>query len=86
MPRFRKKPVVIDAIRFTGDNTAEIAELLQWDVVDNGDKYATELIIETLEGDMTAQVGDWVVRGVQGEGYPVKPAIFDLTYEPAGES
>jgi hypothetical protein len=81
MPRYRKKPVVIDAIRFTGSNTDEIAELLQWEVVEDGDKYATELIIETLEGNMTAQVGDWVVRGIKGEGYPVKPDIFEATYE-----
>ncbi len=80
MPRYRKKPVVIDAIQFTGDNVAEIAEHLQLELVDAGED-ATEIVIETLEGDMTARVGDWIVRGIRGEGYPVKPQIFEETYE-----
>ena len=41
-----------------------------------------ELIIKTLEGDMLASKGDWIVTGVDGEQYPVKPGIFKKTYEP----
>jgi len=41
------------------------------------------LLIHTLEGDMTAQPGDWIITGVKGEKYPCKPDIFDATYEPA---
>lgn len=47
------------------------------------DPYLFSLHIETLEGRMTAQPGDWIIRGVQGEFYPCKPDIFEQTYEPA---
>lgn len=42
----------------------------------------TRQVIHTLEGDMTANPGDWIITGVKGEIYPCKPAIFDMTYEP----
>jgi hypothetical protein len=77
MPKFRKKPVVIEAVRWTG-NTAPIAALR------SGRKMTVEdndLVIHTLEGDMTAQLGDWVIKGVQGEVYLCKPDIFEATYE-----
>lgn len=44
------------------------------------------IVIRTLEGDMKAELGDWIIKGVQGEFYPCKPDIFEATYEPAGES
>ena len=61
MPKFRKKPVVIEAERHEGP---------------------APRMISTLEGVMTAQPGDWIITGVNGEKYPCKPDIFEKTYEP----
>jgi hypothetical protein len=77
--KFRKKPVVIDAIHYTGDNLEAIAVFMNR-VVSSGDGM---LRIETLEGVHLASPGDWVIRGVKGEYYPCKPDIFAMTYEPA---
>jgi len=82
MPRFRKKPVEVEAVQWTGSNINEL-----WDVFSAENIYGpTEknpdwLIIATLEGDMRADVGDWIIQGVKGELYPCKPDIFDATYE-----
>lgn len=84
MALYRKKPVIIEAIRFDGANVAEIAALLGWDLTD-GDSEADTIVIETLEGDMTVNVGDWVIKGVAEEGYPCRADIFELTYEPVEE-
>lgn len=81
MAAFRKIPVVIEAIRFVGDNVAEIAEFTGYELDFGAGVYHDALVIETLEGDMKASVGDWVIKGVQGELYPCKPDIFELTYE-----
>jgi len=81
MPPYRKKPVVVEAVQFTGTNTVEIAELLGWTYSGDGD-HSDSVVIETLEGDMTANVGDWVIKGVADEGYPCRDDIFRLTYEP----
>lgn len=79
MPRFRKKPVEIEAIQLTADLTAdEFAEFIGDAPVEFDD---TEMQIPTLEGVMTARPGDWIIRGVQGELYPCKPDIFDATYQ-----
>lgn len=78
---YRKKPVVINAVRWTGDNIDEVRALVGDNVViENLDGSLT---IPTLEGDMLARIGDWVIRGVQGEIYPCKHDIFVETYEPA---
>ena len=84
MARYRKKPVVIDAFRLDGKECVTSAPA--WfgtpdaaSIVDDG------LILRTLEGDMLARWGDWVIRGVKGEFYPCKPDIFEATYEPATE-
>lgn len=78
--RFRKRPIVIEAVQFTGSNHGEIARF-------EGLRYRTgfegKVLIETLEGVMTADAGDWIIRGVKGEYYPCKPDIFEATYEPA---
>lgn len=84
--KYRKKPVVIEAVQFTGDNSSEL--FLWMDCNDGAEPRVRKvqdgvLIIRTLEGDMTAQPGDWIIRGVQGEFYPCKPDIFAATYEPA---
>ncbi|MGW2721420.1 hypothetical protein [Streptomyces sp. NPDC001492] len=88
MARYRKKPVEIEAVQFTGtgESCTEITEFLggshsgnqRWNSTTN-----TGGAILTLEGEMAFGPGDWIVRGVQGEFYPVKPAIFAATYEPA---
>jgi len=82
--KFRKKPVVIEAVQFVGgrESAEEIlgfvgsARAATWHF--NHDTIA----IQTLEGTMIARSGDWVIRGVRGEFYPCKPDIFEATYEP----
>jgi hypothetical protein len=74
--KYRKKPVVIEAIQWTGDNTSEI---MKW----VGDKayFRDALYIKTLEGGYRAGVGDYIIKGIKGEFYPCKPDIFEKTYE-----
>lgn len=78
--RFRKKPVVIEAVKY--DGTLLSVESL--DGLECSQALTSDTIqIETLEGTMTANPGDWIIRGVKGEFYPCKPDIFESTYEPA---
>lgn len=88
MAKFRKKPVVIEAVQWTGANietmTAHCAPLGQgepWQI--EPPQLGQDMTIHTLEGDHTAKVGDWIIRGVKGELYPCKPDIFAATYEAA---
>jgi hypothetical protein len=80
---YRKKPVVIEAIQWTGKNMKEIREFsdnkifFQKSVVDN----EVILVINTLEGQMRAEKDDWIIKGVKSEFYPCKPDIFEMTYE-----
>lgn len=80
--KYRKKPVVIEAVQWQGTHTMdavqELAQSCDRAVLLRG----WQLIIPTLEGDMMANLGDWVIRGVAGELYPCKPDIFEATYEP----
>jgi hypothetical protein len=79
--RFRKKPVVIDAHQWDGDRNALwrfIGHTPERPMMVNGDYVA----IDTLEGTMRANLGDWIIKGVKGEFYPCKPDIFEQTYEP----
>lgn len=84
--KYRKKPVVIDAFQWTGDNLNDFDEWLDsfgridTKIIFN---YTDTLVITTLEGNMTASPGDYIIRGVNGEFYPCKPDIFEKTYEPA---
>jgi hypothetical protein len=88
-PMFRKKPVVIEAMQFTGlDSYLEIAAWMKA----SGDtsalagevEYRTPImLVHTLEGTVAANPGDYIIRGVKGEFYPCKPDIFEATYEPA---
>jgi hypothetical protein len=80
MTKFRKKPVVIEAVRWDGDNFAEVSALGDGIFGPYGQKNA-HLEIKTLEGRMTANLGDWIIRGVKGEVYPCKDDIFQATYE-----
>lgn len=86
--KYRKKPVVIEAQQITSPTS--LLDVMRW-VDENGgkpgewrwDEDEQYLTIETLEGDMRASNGDWIIRGVAGEFYPCKPEIFAATYEPA---
>lgn len=98
MPKFRKKPVVIEAVQWTGSNLFEVITFtdgkpdirsthagMKWD--DYCDLVRRDgLKIFTLEGKMLANPGDWIIRGVKGELYPCKPDIFAATYEPEEKS
>lgn len=87
--KFRKKPVVIEAIQWDGLNFGDIVAFCP--KVRCGDTLPFEygrtepplLVIPTLEGDHIAGIGDWIIRGVKGEFYPCKPDIFEMTYESA---
>lgn len=92
MDRYRKKPVVIEAVRFTEEAADAIDALPGVSVTRLGPLNTTprppifEAKIKTLEGTMHAQPGDYIIRGVQGELYPCKPDIFDKTYEAVEET
>ena len=80
--QFRKKPVVITAFQYrAGEQDGRVAG----DVIAGNVRFPEDgtMLIRTLEGEMCAQSGDWIIRGVKGELYPCKPDIFAATYEPA---
>lgn len=78
--KFRKKPVIVDAVQWLGENFVEIDEFIT--VAHETYPADGRVIIPTLEGDMCASIGDWIIKGVEGEFYPCKPDIFEKTYEP----
>jgi hypothetical protein len=87
---FRKKPVVIEAVQYTGHNGHEIENWTSNKAIESPVLEPTPdnprgcyLQIKTLEGWMTAIQNDWIIKGVKGEFYPCKPDIFEMTYEPA---
>ena len=82
MVKYKKKPVVIEAIRFTGSNYDEIREFIGKNTLCSD----LSIVIPTLEGDMVAQKGDYIIKGVHGEFYPCKPDIFNETYEVVSEA
>lgn len=79
---YRKKPVVIEAVRY-GPYTAPSVEMHAF--LDGSGYVPTNegIALPTLEGVMVASVGDWIIKGVKGEFYPCKPDIFEATYEAA---
>lgn len=97
MPKYRKKPVVIEAFQMTPERRQDNSEWPAWmgeawnkERDEPGALFPTEpgigdgtLSIHTLEGDHLVTWGDFIIQGVQGELYPCKPEIFDATYEPA---
>lgn len=82
MPRFRKKPVEIEARQLGVDYDTD-CEIVGWCGGTATGDHGYLLGIDTLEGTMYAGPGDWIIQGVQGEFYPCKPDIFELTYESA---
>lgn len=87
MAKYRKKPVVIEAFQYDGDLSGKDGYYVpKWAVKAFEDgvikfKDAGDMYIETLEGDMQAHVGDWVIKGVKGELFPCKPDVFEMTFE-----
>ena len=89
--KYRKKPVVVEAVQFTGDNAIRISDFVNGEfakeeppetyVIINSSIYPQEVSIVTLEGTMKAEPGDYVIKGVNNEFYPCKPDIFAKTYE-----
>lgn len=83
--RFRKKPVVVEAVQIRVDNDEALLAFLREYSVPFEMVGDHELVIHTREGDMLASPRDWIIRGVAGEFYPCKPDIFAATYEPADD-
>ena len=90
MAKYRKKPVIIEAVQFNGFNKengqVDLSERPEWLISEFGKKVIffdkrNTLTIKTLEGNMTANIGDWIIKGVNGEFYPIKSEIFFKTYE-----
>ena len=82
--KYRKKPVVIEAIQWDGTSEA-LGEIVHWMNREVKNLEDNKLGIETLEGTMEASVGDFIIKGVHGEFYPCKPDIFEKTYERVDE-
>lgn len=87
MPKFRKKPVEIEAIQYKGYdiNPIEVQVFIgdgswNWRWPSGGTK--PELYIQTLEGELHVSPNDWIIKGVKAEFYPCKPDIFNATYDP----
>lgn len=83
MARYRKKPVVIEAVQVTDEwfDGAHPNPLHPADRRLTYNPLKRVVVVQTLEGPLTAQVGDWLITGVKGELYPCKPDIFEATYE-----
>ena len=91
MSKFRKRPVVVDAIEWRGDNLREVIDFTGWHPSASNKwtwaEYEMIIVPEkglkifTLEGSHMASVGDWIIKGVKGEFYPCKPDVFEATYE-----
>jgi len=79
MNKYRKKPVVIEAVQWLGHNFCEVDAFVS--VPHETFPADGYMIIPTLEGDHRANLNDWIIKGVQGEFYPCKPDIFEQTYQ-----
>ena len=94
--KYRKKPVVVDVLKWTGENHRDMWDFLTGktnEYMSDSDKHfyidhskvSGGLVIKTLEGEHLANIGDYIIKGVKGEFYPCKPDIFEMTYEKVGE-
>lgn len=91
--KYRKKPVVIEALQLRWDNWSEMCDFVGVGKLTEGkpegamdkDNSKLRLQIPTLEGLMTAEQNDWIIKGIKGEIYPCKPDIFEATYEKVEE-
>ena len=81
--KFRKKPVVIEAVKWTNRDDDSLKNILAMGCEPEFAADGTpDLIILTIEGRMRANAGDWIIKGIKGEFYPCKPDIFEATYDP----
>ncbi len=80
--KFRKKPVVIEAMQFTEESKNRCFNWVTCSTASTYKDGKPVLKILTLEGEMAAEIGDWIIKGVKGEFYPCKPDIFEATYDP----
>ena len=82
--QYRKKPVVIEAVQYDGNfrclDIFPISEVSHF-IISSDEKGNECIKIPTLEGEMIASIGDYIIKGVKGEYYPCKPDIFEATYE-----
>lgn len=76
--KYRKKPVIVEAMQYNGDNSIEIFHFCNKAYFEH---MSQSLIVNTLEGKMHVDEGDFIIKGVHGEFYPCKPDIFKETYE-----
>ena len=81
MKTYVKRPITITAVVWTGSNTEEITEFTEGGAGFETLNGKLQLLIPTLEGDMRAKRGDYIIRGVDGEFYPCRKDIFERTYE-----
>lgn len=80
--KYRKKPVVIDAIVWTGGNLDAVMDFCQGDAIYEAvASGGGAMVIKTLEGQHIASLNDYIIRGIKGEYYPCKPDIFEITYD-----
>lgn len=77
--RYCKKPIIVEAVQWNGANKVEIQQFMNRYLDEYTDTHG--LVIPTLEGNMVASLGDYIIKGIDGEFYPCKPDIFDRTYE-----
>ena len=80
--KFRKKPLVVEARQLTRDNAREVWEWINGKAYYESDGSISGLTIFTLKGRVKAEFGDWIIRGAEGDFWPVTPDIFAATYEP----
>lgn len=78
MGKYRKKPVVVDAIQWTGDNTREIARFVG---IPDDQPIGNAININTIEGTLRPIEGDYIIKSIKGEFYPCKPNMFKAFYE-----
>ncbi len=81
MAKYRKRPVIVEAMLFTDENKDQVFNWITCTKSPSFVKGEPTLTIQTLEGNMTARLGDYIIKGVNGEFYPCKPDIFEKTYE-----
>ncbi len=86
MGKYVKRPLPIEAVQFTGENSGEVMGFCPSAIrLPYEEKAGVLMSIPTLEGDMKANHGDWIIKGIEGEFYPCKPSIFEASYEKAEE-
>ena len=81
--KFRKKPVVVEAMLFDGDNWLNISDWCKGEVAIQKAKRC--IVVHTIDGSMRADPGDWIIKGIKGEFYPCKNDVFEQSYEPVEE-